>query len=220
MNGVHDLGGMDNLGPMDIEQNEPVFHHAWERDIFRMMISILASGYFNIDEVRRKTEEMPPADYLNASYYEKWVYTLENIMVEKDVLTWDEINAGKSLREEGVRLPPVPVEGVQHAMTCPVPVRLDVDVPASFKVGDQIITKNINPKHHTRMPRYIRGKRGVIEQHHGIFKLPDTNAHGAVETPEHNYTVKFNGLELWGDEACANDFVYIDLFDSYMELDN
>ena len=217
MNGVHDLGGMDNFGPIDIEQDEPIFHQDWERDIFGLTISTLASGYFKIDEVRRKTEEMPPVDYLKASYYEKWVFTLESIMVEKDVLTWEEIKAGKSLREEGVRLPPVPKEAIQHAMTNPVPVRIDADIPAKFKVGDHIITKNMNPKNHTRLPRYTRGKRGVIEQHHGIFVLPDANAHGGVEKPEHNYTVKFSAAELWGDENPPKDFVYIDLFDSYME---
>ena len=110
MNGVHDLGGMDNMGPISIEANEPVFHDDWERYIFGLTIAMMSSGYFQIDEVRRETELMPPVDYLGANYYEKWLFTLENLMVEKDVLTRDEIKAGKSLREEGHKLLPAPKE--------------------------------------------------------------------------------------------------------------
>ena len=217
MNGVQDLGGMDNMGPVNIEQNEPVFHEDWERKIFAMTLAIMGAGYFKTDEVRRETELMPPADYLNAIYYEKWLYSIENLMVEKDALTWEEIEAGKSLREEGMKLPPLPKEGAEFVMSNPVSVRVEGDIPARFKVGDRVFAKNMNPFHHTRIPRYIRGKYGVIEQHHGMFLLPDTNAHGGPDTPEHNYTVKFSATELWGDESPSNDFVYIDLFDSYME---
>lgn len=218
MNGVHDLGGMDNLGPINIEQNEPVFHEDWEKEVFGMTLAIMASGYFKTDEVRRETELMPPADYLKASYYEKWLFSLENILVEKDVLTQEEVDTGKPIRQSGgMALPPVPLEMMQYAMCNPVPVNLDVDVPQKFNVGDDIVAKNINPVHHTRLPRYIRGKRGVIESHHGIFLLPDTNAYGGPDKPQHVYNVKFSAADLWGDESPRNDYIYIDLFDDYMD---
>ncbi|HYQ71235.1 MAG TPA: nitrile hydratase subunit beta [Gammaproteobacteria bacterium] len=217
MNGIHDLAGMENLGPIDIEKDEPVFHEDWERHIFAITMATMGSGYFKTDEVRRETELMPPADYLRARYYEKWLFSFENLMLEKDVLTLEELESGKSLREEGgFKLPPVPLEGMQYAMHNPVPASLDVDVPQNFQVGDHILAKNINPPYHTRLPRYIRGKHGVIVQHHGVFLLPDTNAYGGPDKPQHCYNVKFSFNELWGDETSHNDFIYIDLFDEYM----
>jgi len=220
MNGVHDIAGMDNLGPLIIEKDEPVFHEDWERVICSLTMSMLVNGYFKTDEVRRTIEMIPPADYLKASYYEKWLCGMERILVEKDVLTPEEIASGASTRRQGGKiLPAVPLETLQYVMTNPVPVNLDLDMPQKFKVGDRIVAKNINPTCHTRLPRYIRGRRGVIEQHHGIFLLPDSIAHDGPEKPQHLYNVRFTSAELWGDENPSNDFVYIDLFDDYMEMD-
>lgn len=218
MNGIHDIAGMDNLGPIEIEHNEPVFHEQWERRIFALTLATLATGYFKTDEVRRQTELIPPADYLRARYYQKWLYSMEELLLEKDVITPDELNAGKSLRAEGTRLPPIPMESLRYVLSNPVPANVDADVPQRFKVGDPIIARNINPVHHTRLPRYIRGKRGEIISHHGIFLLPDTNAYGGPDKPQHNYCVGFSFREIWGDDSPADDRIYIDLFDEYMDL--
>ena len=86
-----------------------------------------------------------------------------------------------------------------------------------FKVGDRILVRNINPTSHTRMPRYIRGKRGVIEIDHGIFVFPDTYAMGAGEQPQHVYAVRFTSSELWGANGNPNDELVTDVWDDYME---
>ena len=96
--------------------------------------------------------------------------------------------------------------------------RVDVDVAARFKVGDKIQTKNINPTGHTRLPRYLRGKRGTIAIDHGVFVFPDSHAAGAGEQPQHVYNVRFSNRELWGREGGANDCCYVDVFDDYMDL--
>ena len=218
MDGVHDLGGMDNFGPVIAEVNEPVFHEDWERKIYSLTLAILPAGYCKIDEMRRTTENIQPAAYLQAKYYQKWLLALESILLEKDILTQEEIETGQSIRAEGgVVHPAVPKEMMQFAMTNPVPASLDLDIEARFQVGDEIIAKIIHPQHHTRLPRYIRGKRGIIEQDHGVFLLPDTNAHGGPDKPQHVYTVRFAARELWGDEANALDTVCIDLHDDYMD---
>ncbi len=95
--------------------------------------------------------------------------------------------------------------------------RVDADVAAKFKAGDKIVTRNLNPVGHTRLPRYIRGKRGVIDRDHGVFVLPDTSAHGGGETPQHVYSVRFEAKELWGDDALSNDPLYVDVWDNYMD---
>lgn len=95
--------------------------------------------------------------------------------------------------------------------------RVAEDVAASFKVGDTVRAKNINPTTHTRSPRYVRGKVGTIEIDHGVFVTPDTVAHGMGEHPQHVYCVRFAAVELWGSDASGNDNVRIDLWDDYLE---
>lgn len=95
--------------------------------------------------------------------------------------------------------------------------RVAADVPPRFAPGDQIIARNINPVRHTRLPRYVRGKRGVVERDHGVFVFPDSSAHGEGEKPQHVYSVKFSARELWGPDATANQYLYIDLWDDYMD---
>lgn len=218
MNGIHDLGGMDGLGPVVREENEPVFHDDWERSVFANTLAMLAAGYFRTDEIRRAIELIPPADYLEQSYYEHWLEGLTMLLLEKDVLTPEELENGKSLRTEGGNvLPPLPKEAAQFAMTNPMPANVDADIPSRFAVGDPVVTKNMNPVNHTRIPRYVRGKRGTIHEVQQVFLLPDTNAYGGPDTPERVYTVGFTARELWGDEAPAADSLYIDMFDSYLE---
>ena len=94
--------------------------------------------------------------------------------------------------------------------------RIDEDVAPKFKAGDAVAIRNINPVSHTRLPRYVRGKRGVVERDHGVFAFPDTGAHGLGEKPQHVYSVKFSFQELWGEDAADNMYLYIDMFDDYM----
>lgn len=94
--------------------------------------------------------------------------------------------------------------------------RVDEDVAPKFEVGAAVEIRNINPTGHTRLPRYVRGKTGVVERDHGVFSFPDTGAHGKGEKPQHVYSVKFAFRELWGEDAAANAYLYIDMFDDYM----
>ena len=96
--------------------------------------------------------------------------------------------------------------------------RRDVDVAANFVVGEVVEALNINPTTHTRLPRYIRGKKGVIDRDHGVFEFPDSVAHYLGEKPQHVYSVRFAFQELWGDDYPANQFLYIDLFDDYLKV--
>ena len=86
-----------------------------------------------------------------------------------------------------------------------------------FNVGDHVRLSNINPPGHTRMPRYIRGRHGVIERDHGVFIFPDTYAAGRGERPQHVYSVRFTSHELWGADGRANDELFVDVWDDYME---
>ncbi len=152
MNGIHDLGGMDGMGPVVREENEPVFHAQWERRMFANTLAMLAAGYFRTDEIRRAVELIPPGDYLRSSYYERWLAGLTTLLLEKDVLTPDELETGRSLRNEGgMALPPLPKEAAEFAMTNPMPANVDVEFPTRFAVGEPVVTRNMNPLHHTRI---------------------------------------------------------------------
>jgi hypothetical protein len=72
MNGVHDMGGLQDMGPVVHEQNEPVFHAAWEGRVYAMNRALSAARKWNAYTGRHQIELIPPADYLRMSYYEKW----------------------------------------------------------------------------------------------------------------------------------------------------
>ena len=97
------------------------------------------------------------------------------------------------------------------------PASRDVQVAPRFQAGQRVRARNINPVGHTRLPRYARGKLGTIEQDHGVFVFPDTDAHFLGEKPQHVYSVRFLARELWGEQAKPKDTVYIAMWDDYLE---
>ena len=114
-------------------------------------------------------------------------------------------------------MPAVPKDMVATIVKTGMSARAEVKAPPRFKAGDRVVALNVNPEHHTRLPRYIRGKKGVIRSHHGGFAFADTRAHGQGDQPHHVYSVRFDARELWGAEASPRDAVYIDLWEPYIE---
>ena len=223
MNGVHDLGGMDGFGPVVRERNEPVFHADWERQVFGMMIATMGQGFYNLDEIRHAIERMSPAHYLGSTYYEHWLAGLERILAEKGRITPAEIEArlrALVAAHEPPALPeranPALADGLAGAVHAGAPSSRGKGKPR-YRAGAVVRVVNMNPSGHTRCPRYVRGARGVVEQVHEKFILPDANAHGRGECPEVLYTVGFDATELWGKGAEGRARVYVDLWDSYLE---
>lgn len=95
--------------------------------------------------------------------------------------------------------------------------RVDEDVPPKFRTGDAVIARNIHPIGHTRIPRYVRGRRGTIDRDHGVFIFADDHAHGRGKNPQHVYSVRFTARELWGPTASEVDSVYVDLWDDHLD---
>jgi hypothetical protein len=108
-------------------------------------------------------------------------------------------------------------EGVPRLLQNRRAARLDDPVAPKFKPGDRVVARNVHPVGHTRLPRYVRGRLGVVDRDHGVFIFPDTHAAGLGRKPQHVYSVRFAARELWGPEAPARDAVYVDLWDDYLE---
>jgi nitrile hydratase beta subunit len=217
MNGVHDMGGMQDMGAVQREKNEPVFHQRWEGRVWGMMWLGSAWGKWNLDAMRHAIERIPPADYLRMSYYEKWLAALVDLVTGRGLVTRSELESGKPAAGSAKATPPVKAEGVPALIGRGNPVKRDVAVAARFQVGQRVRGRNINPVTHTRLPRYARGKRGTVERDHGVFLFADSNAHFQGEKPQHLYSVRFAARELWGEQAPARDAVYVNLWDDHLE---
>ncbi|NEW90342.1 nitrile hydratase subunit beta [Rhodopseudomonas sp. BR0M22] len=216
MNGAHDMGGMDGFGPVLPEPNEPLFHAAWERRAFALTLAMGRPGGWNIDMSRFARENRAPVDYLSMSYYQLWLAGLEALMAERGLVTADEIAAGSPLHPRK----DVPVLGaadVAPMLGRGTPTERDAPVPARFGVGDRVRARELHPRTHIRLPRYVRGRVGTVELVHGAHVFPDSHAHGGGEQPQWLYTVAFEARELWGDDADPASRVSVDAWDSYLE---
>jgi nitrile hydratase beta subunit len=217
MNGVHDLGGMDGFGPIQRDADEPVFHAAWEGRVMAMMRALGAAGAFNLDMFRDTREHQPPGFYLTASYYESWERCLETLVRGRGLIAPDELAAGRSLHPAK----PLP-RGAAKPTDVPRLCRRGsygrpAAAPARFSIGDRVRAKNMNPTTHTRLPRYCRGRFGVIERLHGTQVFPDSSALGLGDDPQWLYTVAFAGRELWGADGDPTLKVSVDAFEPYLE---
>ena len=216
MNGAHDLGGMHGFGQVEIEKNEPVFHFPWEKRAFALTLASGFHGKWNLDMSRYAREQMPPAEYLATTYYEHWLFGLQKLLVEQQLVTAIELQTGHAEAKTS-ELRALQVSDVESLLRKRRAARLDEDVPPRFRAGERVVARNINPTGHTRLPRYARGRRGVIERDHGVFIFADTHAMSRDKKPQHCYSVRFTARELWGTDASARDSVFVELWDDHLD---
>lgn len=218
-NSVHDMGGMHGFGPIPIEENEPVFHEPWEGRVLGLMMTTGPHLKGNIDNTRFQSEMLPAAQYLNLAYYERWFIRMERVCQEKGLIALDDLSAlwaGQDIPNRPVAEPLSP-DDVRRNFAAGRSYTRQLDKTALFHVGDTVRAKTMNPSGHTRLPRYARGKVGVITDEHGGQIFPDTNATFDGDGPERLYTIRFTARELWGPEANPKDTVCIDLWEPYLE---
>ena len=217
MDGAHDMGGVAGFGPVEPEPNEPVFHSEWEKRACALTIAMSRPGGWNIDMSRFARENRPPEDYLSKTYYEIWLAGLETLMIERGLVTREEIEAGKMLVPPKPGVKPIAPGEVTPAIRRGGPTSREPTSPALFKVGDKVRMKDIHPPTHTRLPQYVRGHLGTIEHNHGFHVFPDLHSLGKGENPQWLYTVRFDGPELWGANSDPTLSVSVDAWESYLE---
>jgi nitrile hydratase subunit beta len=217
MNGPHDLGGQMGFGPVAPEKDEPIFHAGWEKRALGVTLAAGAMGHWTIDESRHERESLHPADYYASSYYGIWTKALEKLLEKHGFVSAEELAEGRAMEAGASPRRVLRAADVPGQLARGGPCDRRVDRAARFRLGDGVRTLVMNPSGHTRLPRYARGKVGVVEAVRGGFVFPDANAHGAGEQPQWVYTVAFTARELWGCEADDTSTVSIDAWESYLE---
>jgi nitrile hydratase beta subunit len=209
-----DLGGQTGHGTIVPEPEGELFHAAWEPRALALTLAMGATGAWNIDMSRAARETLP--DYARLSYYEIWIAGLEKLLQQRGMLNDDEIAAARPL------VPPVPVARVLVAANVPAvlakgaPTLRASTTPQRWQVGDAVRARAAAVDHHTRLPAYVHGKRGIVERVHGMHVFADAHAQGLGEQPQWLYTVVFDGSELWPD-AAPGLTVSIDAWEPYLE---
>jgi nitrile hydratase beta subunit len=203
VDGVHDLGGMQGFGPVVVELDEPVFHSDGERRACRLTIAAMLAGHLN-GRFRHAIERMDPGWYLDSSYYEHWLTATATGLLEGGLVTQDELDEHLGA--------PFPVSRPTRAP------RLSEPGPSShvhrFGVGQTVRVREWHPMGHTRAPRYVQDKQGVVVRLDGVFSLPDVEYHCDGTRVEPTYSIRFEAIELWGT---TGDPVHVDLWESYLE---
>ena len=217
MNGVHDMGGMHGMGPVQPEQDEPVFHHRWEARVFALVRAMGRFGRWNIDAQRHQRELIPAAEQLRMSYYERWLEALSILLVRHGFLSAEELATGDFVAGTDKLTAALPADKVPAYIAAGFPASRRSDRPPRFRPGQRVRARNLNPTGHTRLPRYVRGKAGMVDRVHGVFVFPDTNAHFLGESPQHVYSVRFDAQELWGEATTSQDSVHVDLWEGYLD---
>jgi nitrile hydratase len=216
MDGIHDLGGKQGYGPIDVGETDEPFHDPWEARLFGITRAYTKPVPFTLDRFRFARETIEPSEYLDRRYYDQWLEAHEVIAIFGGAFTVEEVASGRSAK---------PIEGLPPPMTpdkvdalSGVMIRYDrpSDARPAFAQGDGVIAKSNGSSGHTRLPQYVRGRGGRVEAFRGFHILPDTNMTGG-EAAEALYSVSFLAADLWPEAAGRRDRVYLDLWESYLE---
>ncbi len=213
MDGMHDLGGKQGFGPVDVKNGDVPFHHDWERRMWGMARAGLLSN-LTIDWFRHGLERIAPANYLSYRYFDKWCVNYMMIYLDNAQASMDEVLSGHAQTPADPAPAKTLAEVIEAGKGGHVKFEVPIDALPSRAVGDTVLTQRIMPVNHTRLPAYARNARGTIIAHHGSHALPDAGALG-MQVGEHLYTVSFAGTELWGAEADPRDTVMLELWESY-----
>ncbi len=223
---VHDMGGQPGgRVPIDL-QGQPVFAQNWQARALAVTVAAGGLGKWTLDESRHARERLPAEDYMSYGYYEKWMAGLATLLVEHGLVTLDELRTSQLAAGGGQGpgphnpIPPTAAQ-VRAALARGGPSRRPDRTPPRYACGQKVQVLSPDraarqPGGHTRLPAYAAYQTGVIISHHGSHVLPDSNAHGLGENPEHLYGVCFCATDLWPEQAGSRDEVCLDLWESYL----
>jgi nitrile hydratase beta subunit len=213
-----DLGGTRGHGRIVPEPEGELWHAAWEPRALALTLAMGATGQWNIDASRAARESLP--SYLRLGYYEIWMAALCRLLAERGLVGADELAAGRALHPARPLRSVLRAADVAAVLARGSPTARSAAAGPRFAVGERVRTWAGEVPHHTRLPRYARGRVGTVVAHHGAHVFADAHATGRGEMPQHLYTIAFDGRELWPDVAdraeAAALVVSIDAWEPYL----
>jgi nitrile hydratase len=238
----HNLGGIENLDPIDFETR--VFVEPWEKRIFGIHVAMMGLSQ-HLDkakpkypmaqvptafkdewtwaDLRKGAEAMPPFDYFKYRYYEKWLGGISSFFVGKGYISADALEGRTAEYRKSPQAPlpskPQPAidnQVIRYLREGDSPQHPNVGTP-KFKLRDKVVIKDVPPVDHTRLPGYLRNKVGTVD-----VVYPDSYAYfcstgpDGIGAPMPVYCVRFYPKDIWGDMSEQNTTVYADLFEAYL----
>lgn len=210
------MGGMHGFGAVVTPGSERVSEEPWELRVFALSTLVGIHG-LGSGSGRAIREEMPPADYLAAGYFERWLWSTEQRLVRRGTIAEDDVGRWVERLRGGEEPPrrddPLAAREAVEATGAASPL-----APAGasrFVPGDAVRVRRMRPAGHTRCPRYVRGAVGVVEAVRGVDAFPDVGPYEGPEEPL--YAVAFVSVDLFGPSDEGRWTVLLDLFESYLE---
>jgi nitrile hydratase len=211
---------MHGFGPVLEPGAEQAYHERWEPRVFAIQMLVGLEGLGAGPGGRAVREEMDPADYLAASYYERWLFSAERRLERKGTIAPGDVEEMMGRLEAGEPAPKHHDAGMAKRAVAELrSVRPmgPVGDAARFSSGQRVRVKRMHPPGHTRCPRYVRGAIGVVQDVRGSDRLPDRAVYGEDVAGEPVYSVSFRSDDLWGPGETGSWAVALDLWDSYLE---
>jgi nitrile hydratase beta subunit len=207
---------MHGFGAVVTPGSDAVAHEDWELRVFAISTLVGIEG-LGSGSGRAIREEMEPAEYLRAGYYERWLWSTEQRLFRRGTVERGEIDVWIERLRSGEKPPRSEdsdvAERAAAATTEADPLRRAVD--PRFQVGASVRVRRMRPAGHTRCPRYVRGAAGMVEAVRGIDVFPDIGPYAGSEEPV--YAVAFSSDDLFGPSEEGRWTVMLDLFESYLE---
>ena len=218
MDSVHDLGGKQGHGPIDVHEPVEPFHADWEARAWALSKGIGGTPPdITIDWWRHVRETTIPADYLTRPYLDSWLETDMVTLVDSNICTVEELATGRSTTPAAGKAISISVaDAIAANRASATKFDQPINAKPKFVVGNKIVTQQNASTGHTRLPGYVRGRHGKIQAHHGAHLFPDAVARG-IEKAEHLYTVAFAARDLWPEANDSKDMIFLDLWESYLD---
>jgi nitrile hydratase subunit beta len=222
MDTVHDIGGRQGFGPVrwQKDHDEKAFHEEWQARAWAMCMCMFAGWrgkpeVWTLDWFRHVRERIDPIDYLTRNYYDQFAQSLAAILIDNGTIRLEELVPGSATSETSA----IADKGTRRSGSEGEISATDKDFTGgepAFSVGQRVRTKMSIAAFHTRLPAYVRGRIGVIHDHHGSQPLPDASARGVIKL-ESLYTIAFEAAELWPEAQGRRERVFVDAWESYLE---
>lgn len=243
----HHLGGIENLGPVNTETR--VFVEPWETRIFGIHTVMMAESAHLIDalaaypvdqlptkfkdnwtwaSLRTGAEDMQPFEYFKYRYYEKWLGGISQFFVDQGYITAEEL-AEKTehyRKQPDAALPDQPNAELEAQIGAYL-LKGDSGYNAlaeapRFKVGDTVRIADPEAVDHTRLPGYLRSKKGIVDVvYPGAFSYFVSTGVDGIGKPMPVYRIAFDAADIWGPgKSEPHTTIYADLYDAYVEPAN